>query len=123
MVGTFDLHGIVTEKMMASLNGLAVQHTYPHIDMGQVGTLKMLLQPCLICCISSLRLRPHCQRPKLLPGLAIATACALCRCAFSYVVVSSVVTISPHCCKRGRIHRCPRPQQLLHHLTYRFSHA
>jgi microcystin degradation protein MlrC len=37
MVGSFDLHGIITEKMMENLNGLAVQHTYPHVDMPQVG--------------------------------------------------------------------------------------
>lgn len=37
MVGTFDLHGIITEKMMSCLNGLAVQHTYPHVDMPAVG--------------------------------------------------------------------------------------
>lgn len=37
MVANFDLHGIITGKMMQCLNGLAVQHTYPHVDMPEVG--------------------------------------------------------------------------------------
>ena len=37
LVGTFDLHGIVTGRMMRTLDALAVQHTYPHVDMVEVG--------------------------------------------------------------------------------------
>jgi microcystin degradation protein MlrC len=37
MVGTFDLHGIVTGKVLRALDMLAAQHTYPHVDMIEVG--------------------------------------------------------------------------------------
>ena len=37
MVAAFDLHGILTAKMLQNLDGFAVMHTYPHIDMPQVG--------------------------------------------------------------------------------------
>ena len=37
IVITLDLHGVVTPRMCAVINGLAALHTYPHIDAGDTG--------------------------------------------------------------------------------------
>ena len=34
---TLDLHGILTDRMLRHLNGLAIYHTYPHVDFASTG--------------------------------------------------------------------------------------
>jgi microcystin degradation protein MlrC len=38
IVLSLDLHGILTERMLNNSNGLALYHTYPHIDFADTGT-------------------------------------------------------------------------------------
>ncbi len=37
IVITLDLHGILTERMLHQIDGLAVYHTYPHVDFASTG--------------------------------------------------------------------------------------
>jgi microcystin degradation protein MlrC len=37
IVVSLDLHGILTERMLAHIDALAVYHTYPHVDMFNTG--------------------------------------------------------------------------------------
>jgi len=37
IVLSLDLHGILTSRMLANTNGLAVYHTYPHVDFADTG--------------------------------------------------------------------------------------
>jgi len=38
IVLSLDLHGILTERMLKNSNGLALYHTYPHIDFADTGS-------------------------------------------------------------------------------------
>jgi microcystin degradation protein MlrC len=37
IVVSLDLHGILTERMLAHIDGFAVYYTYPHVDFGDTG--------------------------------------------------------------------------------------
>jgi microcystin degradation protein MlrC len=37
MVVSLDLHGILTDRMLSQVNGLAIYHTYPHVDFFETG--------------------------------------------------------------------------------------
>ena len=37
IVISLDLHGILTERMLRQINGLAIYHTYPHVDFASTG--------------------------------------------------------------------------------------
>ena len=37
IVITLDLHGILTDRMLHQINGLAIYHTYPHVDFASTG--------------------------------------------------------------------------------------
>ncbi len=37
MVISLDLHGILTDRMLRQVNGLAIYHTYPHVDFADTG--------------------------------------------------------------------------------------
>jgi len=37
IVLSLDLHGILTDRMLKNTNGLAIYHTYPHVDMADTG--------------------------------------------------------------------------------------
>ncbi len=37
IVASLDLHGILTERMLRALDGLALYHTYPHVDFADTG--------------------------------------------------------------------------------------
>ena len=37
IVISLDLHGICTDRMLRQINGLAIYHTYPHVDFGSTG--------------------------------------------------------------------------------------
>ena len=37
IVITLDLHGILTERMLRQIDGLAIYHTYPHVDFASTG--------------------------------------------------------------------------------------
>jgi microcystin degradation protein MlrC len=37
IVTSLDLHGILTERMLRNIDGLAVYHTYPHVDFASTG--------------------------------------------------------------------------------------
>ena len=37
IVITLDLHGIMTDRMLRQINGVAIYHTYPHVDFGSTG--------------------------------------------------------------------------------------
>ena len=37
VVISLDLHGILTERMLRNIDGLAVYHTYPHVDFADTG--------------------------------------------------------------------------------------
>lgn len=37
IVISLDLHGILTQRMLKQINGLAVYHTYPHVDFADTG--------------------------------------------------------------------------------------
>jgi len=37
VVTSLDLHGILTERMLRAIDGLAVYHTYPHVDFADTG--------------------------------------------------------------------------------------
>lgn len=37
IVTSLDLHGILTERMLRNIDGLAVYHTYPHVDFAATG--------------------------------------------------------------------------------------
>ncbi|MBW3095693.1 M81 family metallopeptidase [Pseudohoeflea coraliihabitans] len=37
IVISLDLHGILTEKMIKAIDGLAIYHTYPHVDFADTG--------------------------------------------------------------------------------------
>jgi microcystin degradation protein MlrC len=38
IVISLDLHGILTERMLAQVDGFAIYYTYPHVDFGDTGT-------------------------------------------------------------------------------------
>ncbi len=38
IVITLDLHGILTDRMLKAIDGLAIYHTYPHVDFASTGT-------------------------------------------------------------------------------------
>ncbi len=38
IVISLDLHGILTERMLTNINGLAAYHTYPHVDFADTGS-------------------------------------------------------------------------------------
>jgi microcystin degradation protein MlrC len=46
VVISVDLHGIVTDRMLRHIDGLAAYHTYPHVDVGDTGVraAKLLLK-------------------------------------------------------------------------------
>lgn len=37
LVISLDLHGILTDRMLKQVNGLAIYHTYPHVDFADTG--------------------------------------------------------------------------------------
>jgi len=37
IVITLDLHGIMTDRMLRQINGVAIYHTYPHVDFASTG--------------------------------------------------------------------------------------
>ena len=37
MVVSLDLHGILTDRMLRAVDGLAIYHTYPHVDFAETG--------------------------------------------------------------------------------------
>ena len=37
IVISLDLHGILTDRMLRQINGLAIYHTYPHVDFASTG--------------------------------------------------------------------------------------
>ena len=37
IVISLDLHGILTDRMLRQIDGLAIYHTYPHVDFGATG--------------------------------------------------------------------------------------
>jgi microcystin degradation protein MlrC len=37
IVVSLDLHGILTDRMLRQINGLAIYHTYPHVDFASTG--------------------------------------------------------------------------------------
>ena len=37
IVISLDLHGILTDRMLKQINGLAIYHTYPHVDFASTG--------------------------------------------------------------------------------------
>ncbi|NNC00783.1 microcystin degradation protein MlrC, partial [Corallococcus exiguus] len=37
IVISLDLHGILTDKMLRQIDGLAIYHTYPHVDFADTG--------------------------------------------------------------------------------------
>ncbi len=37
IVISLDLHGILTERMLRQINGVAIYHTYPHVDFASTG--------------------------------------------------------------------------------------
>jgi microcystin degradation protein MlrC len=37
IVISLDLHGILTDRMLRQIDGLAIYHTYPHVDFGDTG--------------------------------------------------------------------------------------
>jgi microcystin degradation protein MlrC len=37
IVVSLDLHGILTERMLRQIDGLAIYHTYPHVDFADTG--------------------------------------------------------------------------------------
>ncbi len=37
IVISLDLHGILTERMLEQVDGLAIYHTYPHVDFADTG--------------------------------------------------------------------------------------
>jgi microcystin degradation protein MlrC len=37
IVISLDLHGILTDRMLRQVDGLAIYHTYPHVDFGDTG--------------------------------------------------------------------------------------
>jgi microcystin degradation protein MlrC len=37
IVISLDLHGIMTDRMLRQINGVAIYHTYPHVDFGSTG--------------------------------------------------------------------------------------
>jgi microcystin degradation protein MlrC len=37
IVISLDLHGILTDRMLRQINGLAIYHTYPHVDFADTG--------------------------------------------------------------------------------------
>ncbi len=37
IVISLDLHGILTDRMLKQVNGLAIYHTYPHVDFADTG--------------------------------------------------------------------------------------
>lgn len=37
MVISLDLHGIMTDRMLRQIDGVAIYHTYPHVDFGSTG--------------------------------------------------------------------------------------
>ncbi len=38
IVISLDLHGILTDRMLRQINGVAIYHTYPHVDFASTGT-------------------------------------------------------------------------------------
>lgn len=38
IVVSLDLHGILTDRMIRQIDGLAIYHTYPHVDFGDTGS-------------------------------------------------------------------------------------
>lgn len=46
IVGTFDLHGILTDRMLQQTDAIVMYHTYPHIDFTETGRrgARLLLQ-------------------------------------------------------------------------------
>jgi microcystin degradation protein MlrC len=46
LVVSLDLHGILTDRMLRQIDGLAIYHTYPHVDFADTGTraAKLLLR-------------------------------------------------------------------------------
>ena len=46
IVISLDLHGILTDRMLKQINGLAIYHTYPHVDFASTGAraARLLLQ-------------------------------------------------------------------------------
>lgn len=38
IVISLDLHGVLTERMLSAINGLAIYHTYPHVDFADTGS-------------------------------------------------------------------------------------
>ena len=37
IVISLDLHGILTDRMLRQIDGLALYHTYPHVDFADTG--------------------------------------------------------------------------------------
>ncbi len=70
IVISLDLHGILTERMLRQINGLAIYHTYPHIDFADTGrrAARLLLD------IITRGLRPVIARVKV-PLLARGDEC------------------------------------------------
>ena len=37
IVASFDLHGIITDRMLEQIDALTIYHTYPHVDFFETG--------------------------------------------------------------------------------------
>ena len=48
IVISLDLHGILTDRMLRQIDGLAIYHTYPHVDFADTGerAARLLLDSC-----------------------------------------------------------------------------
>ncbi len=72
IVISLDLHGIMTDRMLRQINGVAIYHTYPHVDFASTGerAAKILLR------ILEKKLRPTIARvviPALVRGDELIT--------------------------------------------------
>lgn len=70
IVISLDLHGILTDRMLKAINGLAIYHTYPHVDFADTGAraARLLLD------IADSNLRPAIARV-VVPMLARGDEC------------------------------------------------
>ncbi len=72
VVVSLDLHGILTERMLRNIDGLAIYHTYPHVDFADTGARAARL----LLTIIDRRLRPVIARvviPALVRGDELVT--------------------------------------------------
>ena len=63
IVISLDLHGILTDRMLRQIDGLAIYHTYPHVDFADTGARAARL---LLRLLDGRRQADH--RPRRHPG-------------------------------------------------------